>query len=121
MKCNKCGSQLPQNAKFCNKCGEATRTMPPKPPPATTRSTQKSNELCLNCGKPLYIGERSCRECGTSVKVKEKDSKRGLLLICSFVGAVALSLLGLLTFSIWAIFLAVGAWSSFVFILTKKT
>ena len=47
MFCSKCGKQIPDDAKFCNFCGQTTgtgSTPPPAPKPAPKRA------LCMNCG-----------------------------------------------------------------------
>lgn len=56
MKCNKCGAQLPDNAKFCRECGEKV-TVP-----------EIKTLFCRECGRKLEPGSRFCPGCGSPVK-----------------------------------------------------
>ncbi len=51
-KCTKCGSKLPENAKFCLECGE--KVVPP---------TSAGMIICPECGKTVAKG-KFCFECG---------------------------------------------------------
>lgn len=53
-KCSKCSSDMPDNAVFCQSCGN--------PFPAIT--PQKKNSFCAYCGKPLLENARFCVACG---------------------------------------------------------
>ena len=52
-KCDKCGTKLADNAKFCKKCGEAVE-----------------ENVCSNCGKQISKGSQFCEECGKGVEEK---------------------------------------------------
>ena len=55
-KCIKCGAELPDEAKFCGKCGakqEPQKTM--------------GKIFCMNCGAECAPGQAFCFECGTEV------------------------------------------------------
>ena len=54
-KCEKCGTKLSPNAKFCKSCGEKVE-----------------QEKCETCGKPIQKGAKFCEECGKGVKNKTK-------------------------------------------------
>ena len=56
MKCNKCGAQLPDNAKFCRECGEKV-TVP-----------EIKTLFCRECGRKLEPGSKFCPGCGSPVK-----------------------------------------------------
>ena len=53
-RCIKCGAELPDHAKFCNKCG-------------TPAPEQKSELFCSKCGEKLEVGTKFCSRCGAPV------------------------------------------------------
>lgn len=59
MFCNNCGNELPENAKFCNKCGTAVKIA--------------ENKTCLNCGNELPKGAAFCNICGAKCGVSPFD------------------------------------------------
>ena len=54
MFCIKCGNELPDDAKFCSKCGAKTNVINDSP-------------VCPNCGNKLLDGAASCTKCGTKI------------------------------------------------------
>lgn len=52
-KCSSCGAELPDNAKFCDKCG------------ATVQETPNQKIYCPNCGFENESGVKFCVKCGT--------------------------------------------------------
>jgi len=75
--CTKCGAALPENAKFCLKCGE--KVVPPIPEgmivcPECGKTVAKGKfclecghkfiTVCPNCGKEIPEGAKFCLECG---------------------------------------------------------
>ncbi len=54
MTCKKCGTELPDNAKFCFGCGAQTG---PK------------NIFCPQCGTSLPFGAKFCRNCGSAIQL----------------------------------------------------
>lgn len=52
MFCIKCGNELPDDAKFCSKCGAKTNVINDSP-------------VCPNCGNKLLDGAAFCTKCGT--------------------------------------------------------
>ena len=78
--CSKCGEQIPNNAKFCLKCGAKVEV-------ETNDNTLKCpkcgaivakgkfclecgaplEEVCSNCGAKLIDGAKFCLECGTKI------------------------------------------------------
>ncbi len=53
--CEKCGTKLSNDAKFCKECGEPVELT-----------------MCETCGKPIPKDAKFCKECGKGVKIKEK-------------------------------------------------
>jgi hypothetical protein len=73
MYCHKCGTQLPDDAVFCTKCGTAVAEVTSKPA-ATTPILAPSGATsmkCPNCGAPIApkFGEMviTCEYCGSGV------------------------------------------------------
>ena len=64
--CSKCGTQLPEGAKFCQKCGS--------PVAAAKAETERQQEYtgkiykCPNCGEILKSFERNCPSCGMELR-----------------------------------------------------
>ena len=54
MFCIKCGSELPDDAKFCSKCGAKTNVINDSP-------------VCPNCGNKLLDDAAFCTKCGTKI------------------------------------------------------
>ena len=75
-KCSKCGTSLPQNAKFCLACGEKVSILPEDQVqcPNCGKSVVKGKfcpecgfkfvTVCPQCGKDVPIGAKFCLECG---------------------------------------------------------
>ncbi len=86
MYCIKCGAQLPDDAKFCYKCGAAQaasgqggqqQAQTADKPSRTVLAAPSVTELkCPGCGAPIrpQFGEMviTCEYCGTSVALAEK-------------------------------------------------
>lgn len=77
-KCPKCGSELPENAKFCLNCGERIPTdddtvicpdCGKRVPKAKfcPECGHKFGNTCPNCGAVLADGAKFCMECGTKL------------------------------------------------------
>lgn len=54
--CQNCGSELPEDERFCRECGASTR-----PQEAMTV------KYCIECGRPVRQGARFCAGCGAPV------------------------------------------------------
>lgn len=54
MKCNNCGADLADNAKFCTSCGASVENTAP----------QGGSRHCPNCGSQLAEGASFCTNCG---------------------------------------------------------
>lgn len=78
-KCLKCGSALPENAKFCLECGAKVETLSenemicPKCGNKTPKGKfcvecgVKLQNVCPNCGKEVPQGAKFCLECGQRI------------------------------------------------------
>ena len=64
MFCAKCGNQIRDNAKFCNKCGQTTGAMHS----IQTTNPSSTNMYCGTCGSKLSSVERFCGSCGAPVE-----------------------------------------------------
>ncbi|MGD0978776.1 MAG: zinc-ribbon domain-containing protein [Candidatus Bathyarchaeia archaeon] len=85
MYCPKCGTQLPDDASFCIKCGTSLTTAQPQQAPASTAPILAPLEAkslnCPHCGAPITpkFGEMiiTCEYCGTGVSLGN-DGWRGV-------------------------------------------
>lgn len=55
LKCEKCGTKLDDNAKFCKNCGEPVEL-----------------SVCEICGAPISKDSKYCQECGKGVEKKDQ-------------------------------------------------
>ena len=69
MKCPNCGHNLPETARFCNKCGQP---IVPKPP------TEERRIYCPNCGASLPETARFCNKCGQPLDEEESPRQEDL-------------------------------------------
>lgn len=60
MKCDKCGKDIPDNAKFCRFCGTEAKI------PVRTKA-------CHSCGKTIYEDAKFCRYCGAQTQEKKQQ------------------------------------------------
>ena len=71
MKCQKCGSENREGAKFCGVCGAKTDV---EPTPVRT-STPRSASKCSSCGYDNPASSIFCNNCGQSLSsVRERPS-----------------------------------------------
>jgi hypothetical protein len=83
--CPKCGTQLPDDAVFCVKCGASLASVQPKQAAASTTPILAPLEAkslkCPSCGAPITpkFGEMiiTCEYCGTGVTL-ENDGWKGI-------------------------------------------
>ena len=80
VKCPKCGSELPPNAKFCLGCGTKVEKISENEMicPHCGKQTPKGKfciecggklqQHCPNCGNEVPQGAKFCSECGTKLK-----------------------------------------------------
>ena len=62
-KCLRCGAELSDHAKFCDKCGTAVPDQP-------------QTLYCQKCGAKLELGTKFCGNCGTPVGSRNSSSLR---------------------------------------------
>ena len=63
MRCNNCGADLADNAKFCTSCGASLQATPPQSRPS----------FCTKCGKALPAGTSFCTSCGQKIGGSPKN------------------------------------------------
>ena len=100
MKCINCGSELPQNSKFCEQCGTMVKTETP------TGKNYRPKKFCEQCGAELKPGFMFCGKCGAPVKedkppiptpgpVPEPDPpKKARWIVLVVAGLLTLTLVG---------------------------
>ena len=84
MKCEICGSEVSDGAKFCGTCGSEI----------TPRTKALESQVCPNCGDKLKAGDVFCGSCGskldtgqsrsknkTDIKSTEKKIDKGLIVL----------------------------------------
>jgi len=82
IKCNNCGKEMPDNAKFCLECGSKIEAFAenelicPKCGKKTAKGKfcmecgEKLQTVCPECGKEITPGAKFCLECGTRLEDK---------------------------------------------------
>lgn len=89
MRCSNCGNELPNNAQFCDNCGQKVQNI---------NSSDKS--FCGNCGAELKNGVQFCGECGFAVsdgktagaemnKPLKKKKRTGVVIVVCIVICIA--------------------------------
>lgn len=76
MLCSNCHTDLPNNARFCLKCGQAITTSE-----NTAPATAAAPAPCGNCGAELPAGSKFCLKCGQRVPAPEVPAP-GSLSFC---------------------------------------
>ena len=67
MKCNNCGADLADNAKFCTSCGASVQASTPQDGP----------RHCTNCGSQLPDGTSFCTNCGQKQDAPMNQVRQG--------------------------------------------
>ena len=68
--CRYCGTELRENAAFCEGCGKAVpKIEPPK-------SGTQQPKFCRSCGKALAPGAKFCRSCGGKVGIAVQQAQQ---------------------------------------------
>ena len=61
MRCNKCGYNNPDDAKYCINCGRELEN--------------PSEKICPKCGAKNYTDSVFCSECGNMLEYKKEEPK----------------------------------------------
>ena len=69
MKCNSCGMEVPDDKKFCPKCGTSL----------SSSEVHKMGRVCDNCGEEIPAGTKFCPNCG-AVETEERCPKCGVIV-----------------------------------------
>lgn len=78
--CSKCGTTLPQNAKFCGHCGKKVQEEPLHCTNCGAEAKQ-GEKFCTTCGEPLHKEEDSSEEENKSAPKKINFAKLGIFLL----------------------------------------
>lgn len=62
--CKSCNAELPDTAKFCEKCGSSV-----------TEEEKTENLFCRKCGAVLELGAKFCGKCGTIVDIETETGQ----------------------------------------------
>jgi len=115
MRCSKCGNELYENDRFCNKCGAKVDSVV-----VPLVIAEPERRVCSSCGADLAEGMKFCIRCGASVGVgpvsstvaeepeavpakprKEKKGKKGGLVVLIVLLLAALGVGGFFGFRAW--------------------
>ncbi len=66
MKCQICGCENPETAKFCNECG------------AKIEREEENRIVCSGCGKDFSYNFAFCPFCGKKVEENPEENKRNV-------------------------------------------
>lgn len=66
--CRNCGTHLAEDAKFCQKCGQAVSTNVPNSAPHRQQVYEGKIYKCPNCGETLHSFVRNCPACGLELR-----------------------------------------------------
>ena len=71
MPCPKCGSETPEMARFCPRCGTTLAGPAPGPPP----TAQNQQVRCQACGASSPYGANTCPQCGADLAQPKREPK----------------------------------------------
>lgn len=71
MPCPRCGSETPEAASFCPRCGTTLAGPAPGPPP----TAQNQQVRCQACGASAPSGARFCPQCGADLAQPKREPK----------------------------------------------
>ncbi len=77
MQCTTCSATLPDNAKFCNKCGRPPEAAHEESAATGTAEEAAEGNTCATCGAALLPEAKFCKKCGTAVSGAEAPSPTG--------------------------------------------
>ncbi len=73
--CPNCKSELEENAKFCQECGEKINGKSKEKKNTKPKKEKKSEKTCSHCGEELEKDEIFCSNCGKKIEDKSKEKK----------------------------------------------
>ena len=80
--CAKCGQEVEEGAKFCQKCGAPLSGQTPL---STTKQNNSSGNTCPQCGSIIPFGNIVCTKCGNQLNQEEHKTAMVLGYICSIL------------------------------------
>lgn len=72
MFCRKCGNQITDGSKFCNKCGEPAHQVAAEVQPVATSTATQQTVTSMPAAQPVTITGKYCGKCGTDVALGVK-------------------------------------------------
>lgn len=74
MICKQCGAEVPDDHKFCIKCGNDLEKQREEERAAQAANSQGDSLHCPKCGAPIHAGDKFCTGCGADLSIKETPS-----------------------------------------------
>lgn len=74
MICKQCGTEVPDNYKFCTKCGNDLDKQREEEQAAQAANSAGDSLHCPKCGAPIHAGDKFCTGCGADLSIKETAS-----------------------------------------------
>ena len=73
MKCENCGNEVREGAKFCSKCGSNILEQQEDHSGKHNVHETKTEKRCVNCGNVLREESKFCPKCGSSTLEQKED------------------------------------------------
>ncbi len=98
MYCRSCGTELPDNSKFCNVCGASTTDMPQKSPNALSDNNEKESALAVLKSLFEYFNQKRGAYDRLGYLLTHKTENAGVIIMVILDCILALPMLILLKY-----------------------